>query len=335
MSFFPAKSVATHRSGGGSPPSAVSVSGTVEVGGTLTCAATGATSYQWKRAATFGGGGAYSSIGGATSSTYTVVAADIGYDIKCTAINGAGSTDSSNSLRTAALETYLGTTCKFVLDERNQVYSGSNLSTWTAAGSSGVVFNGTVAPQSGRSINGYAAPDFNGTTMYCLQATGGVDVSSITSAGASWTTYSVLIADTVPAVSSVMAGAAVLGDGGNWVNFLEISNKSAGGNKAYVAVWDGAEKVAGDSITTGSAFLFEGIRSSGTDYARIGAGTQQSIASGAPGNMTNGIRLGYLGAGTSFFDGCVAFLLHCDTALSTTQKNTVRAWCANKYGVTA
>lgn len=336
MTSFPAAGVEARR---GSPPSGVSVSGTVEVGATLSVTATGATSYQWKRAATFGGGGAYSNIGGATSSTYTAVAADIGYDIKCDAINAYGTTTSSNSLRTAALETYLGSTCKILLDERNQTYSGSDLTTWAAAGSSLASFLGTGhAPQSGRTINGYNAPDFNGSTQWLLQTTGGVDLSSITGAGTHYMTFSVQIVDTVPAVASAAyQGAALLADGGNWWSPATIANVASGGDKMWNWIFDSANKQIGQAISTGSAFLWESKFKTSDIHARVGSNAFTNLGStvNAPGNLTNGLRVGYTGAGTSFFDGALAFLLHCDDTLTSTQESTVRAWCANKYGVTA
>lgn len=55
--------------------------------------------YQWQRAATFGGGGSYSNIGGATAATHVVVAADIGYSLRCvvTATNAAGSASANSN----------------------------------------------------------------------------------------------------------------------------------------------------------------------------------------------------------------------------------------------
>lgn len=56
--------------------------------------------YQWQRADTFGtGGGTYANIGGETASTHVVVAADIGYSLRCvvTATNGAGSASANSN----------------------------------------------------------------------------------------------------------------------------------------------------------------------------------------------------------------------------------------------
>jgi len=91
MPYFPAYS-ARHRGG---PPTVV-VTGTPSVGGVLTATAPTATSYQWMRRSDFGGGGTYSAIIGATSSTYTQVTADMGYDIVCDATNTYGTTRSNS-----------------------------------------------------------------------------------------------------------------------------------------------------------------------------------------------------------------------------------------------
>lgn len=97
-------------SGGGSAPTntvAPAVTGTTVVGnalsttnGTWTGSPTGY-SYQWQRD-NFGGG-SYSNISGATSSSYTLVDADDGCNVRCvvTATNGSGSTPAnSNSVGT-------------------------------------------------------------------------------------------------------------------------------------------------------------------------------------------------------------------------------------------
>lgn len=99
--------------GGATPPAfavAPQITGTAVVGQTLTCdggTVTGTEpitkSYQWYRGA--------SPIGGATNSTYVLVSADMGQNIKCTvtATNSAGSA-SADSNTLAILETILDVT---------------------------------------------------------------------------------------------------------------------------------------------------------------------------------------------------------------------------------
>jgi hypothetical protein len=73
------------------PLTGVSITGTTQVGSTLTSvlAPAGATAtYQWQRSTT--SGGIYTAISGATFSTYTPVASDIGYYIKVTATGTGG-----------------------------------------------------------------------------------------------------------------------------------------------------------------------------------------------------------------------------------------------------
>jgi len=82
---------------------APAVSGTAQVGQTLsTTNGTWSGSptsygYQWQRDNS--GGGVYSNIGGATSSSYTLVSADLGCNVRCvvTATNAAGSTSANSN----------------------------------------------------------------------------------------------------------------------------------------------------------------------------------------------------------------------------------------------
>jgi len=97
--------------GGTAPANTVApaLSGTAQVGQTLTCStgtwtgdATITYAYQWKRAGT--------NISGATASTYLVVPADVASALSCTvtASNGAGSSSAnSNSMTPAALDTFI------------------------------------------------------------------------------------------------------------------------------------------------------------------------------------------------------------------------------------
>lgn len=326
--IFPAYSIG-QRTHGGSPPSSVSVSGTVEVGATLTCTATGATSYQWQRAATFGGGGSFSNIGGATSSTYTAAAADVGFDLRCIATNAYGSTTSSNTIRTAALETYLGSTAKILLDDRGQSYTTTNLDSWANQGSLGSSFTATGAlrPVSGTTINGYTAPAFGGSAGMTGDAS--FTVSALSQAGTRYTEFFVLIADSISAGAN-FAGAQVLGDTAGY-HACEVGSST----KIKNCHWDGADKTKSDTLATGTATLIENGYDGTTASIRVGSAAAVTGAAGSVQTTTGRRDLGIGGAGTTKLVGKVAFVLVCDTALSATKESTVRAWCANKYGVAA
>ena len=78
----------------------MNISGEVLVSGTLTNSETGSVvSRKWQRASNFTGGGTWSDIGGATSTTYSPVGADMGYDLRCLATDIYGRTTASNTLR--------------------------------------------------------------------------------------------------------------------------------------------------------------------------------------------------------------------------------------------
>jgi len=114
-----------YTTGGGSAPTnntPPSISGVAVVGQTLTVTAgswsgspTPTLSYQWYRGAT--------PISGATNSTYTLVQADAGQNIKCTvtATNGAGSA-SADSNTVAVIRPQAGGGTSLV-----QLGSGNNL----------------------------------------------------------------------------------------------------------------------------------------------------------------------------------------------------------------
>ena len=111
---------------------APAITGTAQEGQILTCSTgtwTGTPTitytYQWKRNG--------SNIGSATNSTYTLVTADVGQNIKCTvtATNGAGSVnaDSNTVIPIAAftglLDTYTGAAAAYSLRRLSSTYTGN------------------------------------------------------------------------------------------------------------------------------------------------------------------------------------------------------------------
>lgn len=88
--------LAARRSGSVAAPT-VSISGTVSKSSALTATEGGTvTSRQWQRGNVFDGVGSYSACGGSDSgSTYTPVAADIGFSITCVSTGPGGSTRSN------------------------------------------------------------------------------------------------------------------------------------------------------------------------------------------------------------------------------------------------
>jgi hypothetical protein len=77
------------------PFPSISISGDVSISGSLIATGSDIDSYQWQRGSTFDGGGTYTDIVGATNSTYSPEADDIGYDIICIGTNVVGSATSN------------------------------------------------------------------------------------------------------------------------------------------------------------------------------------------------------------------------------------------------
>ena len=120
---------------------APTISGTTTFGSVLT-ATSGTWSgsptygYQWQRASSTGG--SYSNISGATSSTYTLVAADVGQYLKVnvTATNGGGSTTALSSA-TAQIGKANQTTLTLGLSASSKTYPYSQALTLTPSGGTG------------------------------------------------------------------------------------------------------------------------------------------------------------------------------------------------------
>lgn len=328
-------------------PTQIVISGTVEVSGTLTAVVSAApatpqpTSYQWWRGSVFGGGGTLTKITFATASTYTPLGLDIGYDITCDVFTSDGATRASASVRTPTPEVYLGTACKVMLDERSLYTNNHLVPQWTNLGNAGGFFTaeGTVQPADTGSINYWKNPRFDGIAdQLVASSTLGYFSPALINGGAttrfSW--FIVAAADAVPAVSAPPAnGTAMFGDSGNNLAAI-VANINSTGNAAYIIGWTGAWTYAPASssaqpITIGVPFLFEAGHDATNIYARVGANAYGTASMGnlsAPsaGNPS-------VGHGNAYFSGSVASIVACDSVLTTTQINTVRAYLGNKYVV--
>jgi len=182
--------------------------------------------------------------------------------------------------------------------------------TWTGTASAGASGGRNGAgiganPALGTAINGYQPPDFDGALSGSVLALG-VAISSFIASGG-WTLGVLLNCDTASTTDPVIANNQLLfGDGqGFWG--LYASNTS-GSPKLHLLTNDGTEKAATVALSTG-AWVYAHCTYNGTTMTvDLGGGTTANAASGAPSNMTNGLRFGRRLTNTSF-DGRIAEIM--------------------------
>ncbi len=118
--------------------------------------------YQWQRGATFGGGGSFANIALATASTYLIVAADVGFTLRCvvTATNAAAAVSANSNSLIYLHATDLPNTAVWVSQSGvTTADAGSTVDSWASA------FGGRSAT---------IGPAASGSVRPAYSATGGV-----------------------------------------------------------------------------------------------------------------------------------------------------------------
>jgi len=189
----------------------------------------------------------------------------------------------------------------------------------------------SARPATGRTIAGYAAPDFDGTDDF--MTTTAFPLSSCVSASA-YHVFVVYLADAIATNSFGFNNAGLVCDAGGffWTSLRNI----AGTLTATCGHWDGAEKtISASGVATGSAQLLEFWFTGGTQRARVAAGATASGAAGNITTLTNQVRIGRNFAGaSSSHNGLIASVLMCNRALTAGEQTIIRAYLAARYGVT-
>lgn len=215
------------------------------------------------------------------------------------------------------------------LDER-QLVIATGYSSWTSNAASVVFSQGTAANQPGTSatINGYAAPDFDGTNDNMLSD---VNASSIATTTA-WEFAAVYQPDVL---------GADAGDGVPYTRtclFSSVTGATIGcsittsGVKTFI--YDGAYKNSPyAAISTGAASLITGRLESSTIYARVGAASEVSAAAGTITSLASQLRIGANYNATAFVDGKLASLVFTNAVLSAAERASLRSYLGAKYGV--
>jgi hypothetical protein len=305
----------------------IRISGTVTIGGILTSNDIGiVTSKQWQRGNIVDGIGTYSACGGSDSGdTYTVVADDIGYSIRCVA-TGPGGTTNSNALTWVGIAASLASATS-VFDETNQ--TGSPVNTWSASVGS-LSFSqatGFAQPAAGRTVNGYAALDFDGVNDLMGSATAPIDFI-----GATYEGWLVFVADAITSTGADIRQNHML-MGSNADVFWAVLKDFAGVKKMSFGHYDGGLPTVSDTVTVGATtvanFSYDGSRlrlkiDGNSDVTQTGVGT----AIGLGGTV---MTLGNTTYGGVYFNGALACVVTCNAEQSSTVRADVHAYLRNKY----
>lgn len=225
----------------------------------------------------------------------------------------------------------LGSMLTFWVDERGQV--GSPIDTWTSqvAGFGNITASLTERPATGRTINGFAAPDFDGANDRMI---GGVPISNLVGVTKMFFLAVVNLDAIVGSAVDMYSNECLLGDNGNnvWLGFRNNAGALTAGFGIFAG---GLVKQVSDTVVTGSAVLIQGWHD-GTDVnVRIGAAAPVSLACGSIGSRGGGLRVGCNGASAVFMNGICGTIIGCNDCPSAAQIASVRSYVSAKYGVAA
>lgn len=227
----------------------------------------------------------------------------------------------------------LGSKLRLWLDERDLVVVSGAYSDWgdqSPAGNDFTQSTSTMRPGTGRTINTYPAPAFDGSDDRLEHGV----LTDYISASA-YHAFFVLSVDGVvgTAAPPALTNDTVLGDVNRWWNLFLRS--SAGTIQAQAYHWDGAAKIAaGVGLVVGVSNLVEWSYDGTTIRCQVGGEPAATVAAGnaTPGAGGN-VYLGYLGPACSAYDGLVAAVIVCNAFLTDAERSSTRAYLASRYGV--
>lgn len=192
---------------------------------------------------------------------------------------------------------------------------------------------GASQPAAGATINGYAAPDFDGTNDTLVSAAAANTFITTTA----WHAWCVLQVDAISTNDATpVNNDAALGTSLNaaWGPFYF---RDAGAAPKFSAwQYDGAYKTPTlIDIPTGSPILLEASYDGTNIRARYLSTENAAVAGSISLGITGTVAMGRAqGAGT-FLDGKIAAMIVCNAHQSASVIATVRAFLASKYGVAA
>lgn len=224
----------------------------------------------------------------------------------------------------------LGSMLTLWLDERGQV--GSPIDTWTsqkAGGFGNVTASLTERPATGRTINGFAAPDFDGVNDRML---GGGPISTLVGVTRMFFLAVVNLDAIVGSGVDMYTNECLFGDNGNnvWMGFRNNAGALTAGFGIFAG---GLVKQVSDTVATGANVLIQGWHDGTNVNVRVGAAAPVSLACGSIGSTASGLRVGCNGASTVFINGACGTIIGCNDCPSAGQIAAVRSYVGGKYAV--
>ena len=226
----------------------------------------------------------------------------------------------------------LGSKLKLWLDQRDQVVTGAGVSDWGDQSPTGTQdWAQTIdanRPATGRTINSYAAPDFDGTS----DSMTGPAKSAMISAAAYWIAGVVVLDAVASTSSSYHLDESIISDTGQYIwnsfrNNVGVYTMAAGHS-------DGTAKTTPtQSITLGTPFLFEHWYDGTNINLRVGSAAATQIAAGSVGSLVATTRLGADNDASNLINGAIGALLICNATLTAVEQAAARSYLAAKYGV--
>jgi hypothetical protein len=186
-----------------------------------------------------------------------------------------------------------------------------------------------------RNVAGRQSIDYDGVD----DVSNSTDAISTIMTSVAWWSSGIFIIDANPlgALVKNWTGVPIVADNNGWWGpcFMYWDGANI---RAYAFQFSGGTVVTPDAATTivtpGAVMYYESFLSAGTMHFRLNAGVDQTVASGATGDVTNPIRLGDTGLATPL-NGVI-----CEDAVlnvglpSAANVASWRAWARERYGAT-
>jgi len=305
-------------------------------------------------------------IAGASAVTYQLLGADLGgtgpaltatlfgdatgigppltAEVRATGLGGTSAWVATSNSLSCAWSQY-SAVIPFIMDERGQTYTGASLDSWASQGSVAATFTaaGAVRPVSGRTINGWVAPDFDGSDDRMV--VGSVNTQAIIGTNpTNLYMWQVSEWDEFSAVATVGFRPGWLQNVGSG-SFAGLNQQDNAGVFTAQCTLNGGSYVSSTQATAGETGIhvqeaaFSGGEIVGRwDGVNIPAATVASIPAISTIGGALGTQIGatYASSPAAWFNGATAMLLAAvsSTPLTATQLNTIRAMVAGKYNVT-
>lgn len=133
---------------------------------------------------------------------------------------------------------------------------------------------------------------------------------------------------------TALASGQLMVDGGSAGTARHVIDITASAATTSVSdLFAGAALISSPAFTSTGGHVFEGVFNGASSIVSVDGARSTATGAGGAQNM-NGITIGNRFATSFYFDGHIAEMFMLSGALDATQRATVRAWLASKYGLT-